>query len=162
MLLIELNSISNMGGQKIKVVRMSWKKVTWQTHHTFVKSLSSESFYLHKWKSFIPKKNMRHVSIQDFKKQKIVTRASARDYTVYVLLLLRPSCLWIIVGSEHQPKYQTLLYAILDVLITHCLPNCFGHISQGAGPLLSSLSCWRPNWGQARCLLPRTMGPNFY
>ena len=26
MLLIEFNSISNMGGQKIKVVRMSWKK----------------------------------------------------------------------------------------------------------------------------------------
>lgn len=43
----------------------------------------------------------------------------------------------------------------------HCLPNCFGHISQGVGPMLSSLSCWRPNWGQARCLLPRTMGPNF-
>ena len=43
MLLIELNSISKMGSQKIKVGRK---------------------------KKFIPKKNMRHVSIQDFKKQK--------------------------------------------------------------------------------------------
>ena len=41
------NWIKFMGGQKIKVVGMSWK-VTWQTHHMFVKSLSSESFYLHK------------------------------------------------------------------------------------------------------------------
>ena len=41
----------------------------------------------YKQKSFIPKKNIRHVSIRDFKNQKndfwIVTRASARDYTVY-------------------------------------------------------------------------------
>ena len=41
----------------------------------------------------------------------------------YVLLSLRSSwsnisCLWIIVGSEQQPKYQALLYAILDVHYT--------------------------------------------
>ena len=56
---------------------------TWQTHHVFVKYL----FLAHldnKQKSFVPKKNLRHVTIQDFKNQKIwtVTRVSACDYMV--------------------------------------------------------------------------------
>ena len=39
MLLIEFNSISNMGGQKIKLSEWAEKKDTWQTHHAFVKYL---------------------------------------------------------------------------------------------------------------------------
>ena len=36
------------------------------------KMLKVSAFYLHKQKSFIPKENMRHVSIWDFKKQKLL------------------------------------------------------------------------------------------
>ena len=64
MLLIELNSISNMGCQKIKVAR-SLRYSGYLTHiDMYLRDLCNN-----KQKSFVPKKN-RHVSIRDFKKQK--------------------------------------------------------------------------------------------
>ena len=70
MLLIELNSISNMGCQKIKNVR-SLRYSDYLTNTSCVCQVAVISKRSNdKQKSFVPKKNMRHVSIRDFKKQK--------------------------------------------------------------------------------------------
>ena len=70
MLLIELNSISNMGCQKIKIVR-SLRYSGYLTNTSCVCQVAVISKRSKdKQKSFVPKKN-RHVSIRDFKKQKI-------------------------------------------------------------------------------------------
>ena len=65
MLLIELNSIRNMGCQKIK----KWPISLDTSCVCQVAVISKRSN--DKQKSFVSKKNMRHVSIRDFKKQKI-------------------------------------------------------------------------------------------
>ena len=71
MLLIETNSISNMGCQKIKVVR-SLRYSGYLTNTSCVCQVAIISKRSNdKQKSFVPKKNMRHVTIRDFKKQKI-------------------------------------------------------------------------------------------
>ena len=65
MLLIELNSFSNMGCQKIKVVR-SLRYSGYLTNTSQVTKRSND-----KQKSFFPKKKNRRVTTRDFKKQKI-------------------------------------------------------------------------------------------
>ena len=48
------------------------KKDTWQTHHAYVCQVSFFSAHSDdKQKRFVPKKKLRHVTIQDFKNQKI-------------------------------------------------------------------------------------------
>ena len=65
MLQIKFNSISNMGRQKIKIVRsLRYSGYSTNTSCFCLRDLMTNE------KSFFPKKN-RHVTIQDFKKQKI-------------------------------------------------------------------------------------------
>ena len=66
MLLIEINSISNMGCQKKKLsewAEILWGFMIWNFMNPHKISANSD----HKQKSFIPKKN-RRVTIQDCKK----------------------------------------------------------------------------------------------
>ena len=70
MLLIETNSISNMGCQKLKVVR----SLIYSGYLTNTSCVCQVSFSAHldnKQKGFVPKKNLRRVTIRDFKNQKI-------------------------------------------------------------------------------------------
>ena len=68
MLLIEINSISNMGCQKLKVVR-SLRYSSYLTNTSCVCQVSFFSANLdNKQKGFVPKKN---VTIRDFKNKKI-------------------------------------------------------------------------------------------
>ena len=64
-------SVSNMGCQQIKVVRFL-RCSGYLTNTSCVCQVAVISKRSNdKQKSFVPKKNMRHVSIRDFKKQKI-------------------------------------------------------------------------------------------
>ena len=81
MLLIEINSISNMGCQInfFEWAEILWGFMIWDFMNPHKISANSE----HKQKSFIPKKN-RCVTIRDCKNMIfwIVTCVSTRDYTV--------------------------------------------------------------------------------
>ena len=71
MLLIETNSISDMGCQKVNVVR-SLRYSGYLTNTSCVCQVAGISKSSNdKQKSFFPKKKNRHVTIRDFKKQKI-------------------------------------------------------------------------------------------
>jgi hypothetical protein len=129
MLLIETNLISNMGCQKIKVVR-SLSYSGYLTNTSCVCQVAGVSKRSNnKQQRFFPKKN-HCVSIRDFKKQKILfseyivtrTRVSARDYTVLNFCPDQPSNVCS-VKKDTKPRSNTLLCLVsffTQMLVIKC------------------------------------------